>query len=43
MLNLKSRSIGAYQIGAGGALTRLRGARGLPSSALGLLALPLGD
>jgi 6-phosphogluconolactonase len=40
VLNLKARTIGAYAIGAGGALTRLPGAHGLPKSALGLAALP---
>jgi hypothetical protein len=43
VLNLKSRTIGAYAIGAGGALSRVRGAHGLPKSALGLAALPSGD
>jgi 6-phosphogluconolactonase (cycloisomerase 2 family) len=43
VLNLKSRTIGAYAIGAGGALSRVRGAHGLPKSTLGLAALPSGD
>jgi 6-phosphogluconolactonase (cycloisomerase 2 family) len=41
VVNLKSHTIGAYAIGPGGTLTRLRGARVLSASALGLVALPL--
>jgi 6-phosphogluconolactonase (cycloisomerase 2 family) len=40
VVNLKSRTIGAYAVGPGGTLTSVRGARGLPASALGLAALP---
>lgn len=43
VLNLKSRTIGAYEIGTGGTLTSRRGARALPPSALGLVALPSND
>jgi 6-phosphogluconolactonase (cycloisomerase 2 family) len=40
VINLKSRTIGAYAVGAGGALSAARGAHGLPAAALGLAALP---
>jgi 6-phosphogluconolactonase len=40
VLNLKSRSLGAYAVKAGGALAPTGRARRLPSSALGLAALP---
>lgn len=40
VVNLKSRTIGAYAVGAGGTLTSVRGARGLPATAMGLAALP---
>ncbi len=43
VLNLKSRTIGAYAIGAGGGLSQVRGARGLPAAAMGLAALPQDD
>ena len=39
VLNLKSRTIGAYAIKAGGSLSQVRGARGLPATALGLAAM----
>lgn len=41
VLNLKSRTIGAYVIGSGGELTSMRGARGLPPYALGLAAVSI--
>jgi 6-phosphogluconolactonase (cycloisomerase 2 family) len=40
VLNLKSRTIGAYAVASGGTLMRVRGARGLSASALGLAAVP---
>lgn len=43
VVNLKSRTIGAYRIGAGGSLSSGRGARGLPASSLGLAAVPQGN
>ena len=43
VLSLKSRTIGAYAIGAGGVLSRLGSAHGLPKSALGLAAGPPAD
>ena len=39
VLNLKSRTIGAYAVGSGGTLTGVRGARGLPPHAMGLAAV----
>ncbi len=40
VVNLKSRSIGAYAVGSGGTLTQAGGVKQLPVSALGLAALP---
>lgn len=40
VVNLKSRTIGAYAVGSGGTLTSVCGAHGLPAAALGLVALP---
>ncbi len=40
VINLKSRSIGAYEVGSGGTLTQAGGVKQLPASALGLAALP---
>lgn len=40
VVNLKSRSIGAYQVGSAGTLTEAGGVKKLPASALGLAALP---
>ena len=41
VVNLKSRTIGVYAVSAGGKLVKLGAARGLPVSALGLVAMSM--